>query len=97
MGTLPHRNQLYISQQGPGENVLTSSDAILGYQRKWNICKDYFAKKNHKMFHLLLGPESKEKDQQVSNPIENSFSFWPHPLACGILVPRPGIGPGPQQ
>ena len=23
--------------------------------------------------------------------------FWPHHTACGILVPRPGIKPGPQQ
>ena len=21
--------------------------------------------------------------------------FWPHPVACGILVPRLGIEPGP--
>ena len=21
--------------------------------------------------------------------------FWPHHVACGILVPRPGIEPGP--
>ena len=25
------------------------------------------------------------------------FSFWPHHTACVILVPRPGIKPGPQQ
>ena len=23
--------------------------------------------------------------------------FWPHCIVCGILVPRPGIEPGPQQ
>ena len=23
------------------------------------------------------------------------FSFWPHPVACGILVPHPGIKPVP--
>ena len=25
------------------------------------------------------------------------FFFWPHHIACGILVPQPGIDPGPQQ
>ena len=25
------------------------------------------------------------------------FLFWPHCTACGILVPRPGIEPGPQE
>ena len=25
----------------------------------------------------------------------NLFMFWPHHVACGILVPRPGIEPGP--
>ena len=32
----------------------------------------------------------------ISSPIFFfSFIFWPHPVACGILVPWPGIEPMP--
>ena len=27
--------------------------------------------------------------------LELIFFFWPHPVACGVLVPRPGMEPGP--
>ena len=28
--------------------------------------------------------------------LESFFFFLPHHIACGILVPQPGIDPGPQ-
>jgi hypothetical protein len=34
-----HTNQLNKSLQGPKENVLTSSDKILGFERKLNLWK----------------------------------------------------------
>ena len=34
----------------------------------------------------------------VQDPAFNScFSFWLHGMACGILVPRPGIEPMPPE
>ena len=38
-----------------------------------------------------------ESDNQIVSPITLGLFFWPHCEACGILVPRPGIEPGPQQ
>jgi hypothetical protein len=60
-----HMNQLNKSLQGPGENVLTSSDKILGFKRKLNLWKNHIAKGNLELFPLLLGLESKEGYQQV--------------------------------
>jgi hypothetical protein len=59
------------SLQGPGENVLTSSDKILGFKRKLNLWKNHVAKRNLEIFPRLLGFESKEGYQQVSSLVEN--------------------------
>ena len=31
----------------------------------------------------------------VDSKVQFSFLFWPHHVVCGILVPWPGIEPGP--
>ena len=62
------------------------------------------------MFSLLCSPQEQAgEDKVTSGPpklerrksrgdggqLEDFFSFWPCPTACGILVPRPGIEPVP--
>jgi hypothetical protein len=72
-----HMNQLNKSLQGPGENVLTSSDKILGFKRELNLWKNHVVKGNLEMFPLLLGLESEEGYQQVSSLIENHLEeLW---------------------
>ncbi|XP_072909831.1 zinc finger BED domain-containing protein 5-like isoform X6 [Hemitrygon akajei] len=66
-----HMNELNKSLQGPGENVLTSSDKILGFKKKLNLWKNHVAKGNLEMFPLLLGLESVEGYQKVSSLIEH--------------------------
>jgi hypothetical protein len=63
-------NQLNKSLQGPRENVLTSSDKILGFKRKLNLWKNHVVKGNLEMFPLLLGLES-EGYEQVLGHIQN--------------------------
>jgi hypothetical protein len=63
--------QLDLSLQGARENVLISSEKMLGFKRKLNLWKNHIAKGNIKMFPLLLGLESEEGYQQVSSYIEN--------------------------
>lgn len=58
-----HLNQLNQSLQGPGENVLTSSDKILGFKRRLNLWKNHVAKGNLELFQLLLGLKSEEEYQ----------------------------------
>jgi hypothetical protein len=53
-------NQLNKSLKGPGENVLSTSDKILGFKRKLNLWKNRVVKGNLEMFPLLLGLESEE-------------------------------------
>ncbi|XP_068115889.1 zinc finger BED domain-containing protein 5-like [Hyperolius riggenbachi] len=65
-----HLNHLNKSLQGPRENILTSSDKILGFQRKLSLWKNHVANGNLKMFPLLSGLESEEGYHQVSNLIE---------------------------
>jgi hypothetical protein len=48
-------NQLNKSLQGPRENVLTSSDRILGLKKKRNLWKIHVVKGSLEMFPLLLG------------------------------------------
>lgn len=62
-------NQLNKSLQGSGENILTSSDKILGFKRKLQLWKDHVAKKNLGMFELLSGLKSKDGYQQISRVI----------------------------
>jgi hypothetical protein len=50
-----HMTQLNKSLQGPGENILTSSEKILGFKRKLNLSKNHVVKGNLEMFPLLLG------------------------------------------
>jgi hypothetical protein len=64
-------NQRNKSLQGSGENVLTSSDKILGFKRKLNIRKNHFVRGSLEMFPPLLRFESEERYQQVSTLIEN--------------------------
>jgi hypothetical protein len=69
-----HRmSQLNKSLQGPGENVLISSDNIFGFKRKPNLWKNHVAKRNLEMFPLLLGLESEKGYQQVSRLIKNQL------------------------
>jgi hypothetical protein len=63
-------NLLNKSLQGPGENVLTSSDKIDGNKRKLNLGKNCVVK-DLEMFPLLLQIESDEGYQQASNLIGN--------------------------
>jgi hypothetical protein len=63
--------QLNNSLQGPGENVLTSSDKILRFKRKLNHWKNHAVRGNLYIFPLLLGLESEEGYWQVSSLIEN--------------------------
>ncbi|XP_021941809.1 zinc finger BED domain-containing protein 5-like isoform X2 [Zootermopsis nevadensis] len=67
---LHHTNQLNKSLQGPGENMLTSSDKILGFKRRLNLWKNHVAKGNLEMFQSLVGLKSKEGYQQISSLIE---------------------------
>jgi hypothetical protein len=62
-----HMNQLNKSLQGPGENVLISSDKILGFKRKLNLWKNHGVKGYLEMFPLLLGLQIEEGYQQVSS------------------------------
>jgi hypothetical protein len=55
--TFHHTNQLDKSLQGPRENVVTSSDKILGFKRKVNLQKNHVVKGNLEMFPQLLGLE----------------------------------------
>jgi hypothetical protein len=64
-------NQLNKSLQGPRENVLTSSDKILGFKRKMNLWKNHDVTGNLEMLPLLLGLESEGGYRQVSTLIEN--------------------------
>jgi hypothetical protein len=66
-----HMNQLNKSLQGPGENVLMSSDKVFGFKRKQNLWKNHVAKRNLEIFALLLGLESEEGYQQASSHIES--------------------------
>ena len=34
-------------------------------------------------------------DQNFNGRIAGFFFFLPHHMACGILVPQPGVEPGP--
>ena len=43
------------------ENVLTSKDASLKFERKWNLLKIYVAKGNVEMAPLPLGLESEKR------------------------------------
>jgi hypothetical protein len=60
-----------MSLQGPGENVLTSSDKILRFKRKLNLWKNHVVKGNLEMLPMLLGLEGEEGYQQVLSCIEN--------------------------
>lgn len=64
-------NQLNKLLQGPRENVFFSSDKILGFNRKLNLWINHVLRGNLEMFPLLLGLESEERYQQVSNLIDN--------------------------
>jgi hypothetical protein len=66
-----HMNQLNKSLQGPGENILSSSDKIYGIKRKLNFGKNHVVKRNLEMFPLLLGLESEEGYHEFSSHIEN--------------------------
>jgi hypothetical protein len=59
------------SLQGPRENVLTSSDKILGFKRKLDLWKNYVVKGNLEMCPLVLGLANEERYQKVSSHIEN--------------------------
>jgi hypothetical protein len=48
-------NQLNKSRQGLEENVLTSSDKILGFKTKLNLWKNHVVIGNLEMYPLLLG------------------------------------------
>jgi hypothetical protein len=50
---------------------LTSSGKIFGFKRELNLLKNRVVKGNLEMFPLLLGLESEEQYQQMSNIIEN--------------------------
>jgi hypothetical protein len=63
--------QLNKSPQGPGENVLTSSDKIIGFRRKVHLWENHVLKGNVEMFPPLLGLESEEGYQKVSHLIGN--------------------------
>jgi hypothetical protein len=60
-----HMNQLNKSLQGPGEDVLVSSDKGFEFKRKLNLRKNHIAKTNLEMFPMLLGLENKEGYQQA--------------------------------
>jgi hypothetical protein len=66
-----HIIQLNRSPQGPGGNVLASSDKILWFKRKLNHWKNHIVKGNLEMCPLPLGLESEEEYQQVSSLIKN--------------------------
>lgn len=66
-----HMNLLNKSMQGSGENILTSSDKMLGFKKKLNLWKSHVVKGNLEMFPLLLGLGSEEGHQQVSSLIES--------------------------
>jgi hypothetical protein len=66
-----HMKWMNKSLQGPGENILTSNDKILGLKRKLNLWKNHVVKGNLEMFPLVLGLESEEGYQQVSSLIDN--------------------------
>jgi hypothetical protein len=63
--------QLNKSLQGPGENVLTSSDKIIRFKRKLNHWKNHAVREKLYTFPLLLGLESEEGYWQVSSLIQN--------------------------
>ncbi|PNF40330.1 hypothetical protein B7P43_G04518 [Cryptotermes secundus] len=65
-----HMNQLNKSLQGHGENVVTSSEKILGFKWKLNLWKNHIVKGNLEMFPLLLGLKSEEGYHQVSSLID---------------------------
>jgi hypothetical protein len=67
-------NQLNKSLQGPRENFVTSSDKILGFKRKLNLCKNNVVKGNLEMFSQLLRLESEGGYKQVSSLIENHLA-----------------------
>jgi hypothetical protein len=64
-------NQLNKSLQGPRENVLTSSDKILGFKGKLNLWKIHVVRGNLETFPPPLGLESEGGYQQVLSLIEN--------------------------
>jgi hypothetical protein len=64
-------NQLNKSLQGLRENVLTSSEKILGFKRKLNLWKNHVVIGYLETFPLLLGLEREEGYQQVSSLIGN--------------------------
>jgi hypothetical protein len=64
-----HMTKLNKSPHGPAENVLTSSDKILGFKGKLNHWKNHVVKGNLEILLLLQGLES-EGYQQISNTIE---------------------------
>jgi hypothetical protein len=53
-----YTNQMNKSLQGLRENILTSSDKILGFKRKLNLRENHVVKGNLEMFPLLLGLQS---------------------------------------
>jgi hypothetical protein len=55
----------------PRENVLTSSDKILGFKRKMKLWKNHVVRGNLEMLPLLLRLESEEGYQHISSPIRN--------------------------
>jgi hypothetical protein len=69
------------SLQGPRENVLTSSDNILGFKRKMNLWKNHVVTGNLEMLPLLLGLENEEGYQQVSSLTENHLDPYPESSA----------------
>ncbi len=66
-----HVNQLNESLQGPGENILTSSDKIVAFKSKLDNWKDQIIKRNFDMFPQLLGIINEEGYQQISRLISN--------------------------
>jgi hypothetical protein len=60
-------NQLNKLLQGGGENILISSDKILGFNRKLNLWKDHVGKGNLDMFELLVRLKSEDGYQQISS------------------------------
>jgi hypothetical protein len=65
--------QLNKSLQGPGENILTSGNKILGFKWKLNHCKNHIVKGILEKFPLLLGLGSEEGYHQVSSLIESTL------------------------
>jgi hypothetical protein len=49
-----HLNRLNASMQGPGENILPSSDKLLAFKNKIQVWKKHISSGNIEMFPLLL-------------------------------------------